>query len=408
VKRSRVLSIIGPGLLVAATGVGAGDLATAAFTGSELGVSILWAVLAGAFFKFVLNEGLARWQLATGTTLCEGAVQRLGRAVAWIFLPYLFLWSVLVGSALMGACGVTFHALVPLFEDAGRAKIILGIAHSLVGLLIVLLGGFRLFEKVMGACIGIMFATVVVTAIRLWPGTGEVLRGLLVPDPASLRGEGLSWTVALMGGVGGTVTVLCYGYWIREKGREGMDDLKISRIDLAVGYGMTAIFGLAMVITGSRLKVEGRGATLVVNLAEVLRENLGPTGMWVFLLGAWCAVFSSLLGVWQAVPYLFADFWGHLRKPPAPADTGSLPYRIYLILIAIVPMAGLLVSFREMQKLYAITGACFIPLLALALLILNGRRDWVGDRFRNRWPTVLVLVTALAFFGWILLKALAG
>jgi len=146
----------------------------------------------------------------------------------------------------------------------------------------------------------------------------------------------------------------------------------------------------------------------VVNLAEVLRENLGPTGMWVFLLGAWCAVFSSLLGVWQAVPYLFADFWGHLRKPPAPADTGSLPYRIYLILIAIVPMAGLLVGFREMQKLYAITGACFIPLLALALLILNGRRDWVGDRFRNRWPTVVVLVTALAFVGWILLKALAG
>ena len=61
-KRAGLLLVIGPGLLVAATGVGAGDLATAAFTGNQLGVAILWVVVLGAFLKFVLNEGLARWQ----------------------------------------------------------------------------------------------------------------------------------------------------------------------------------------------------------------------------------------------------------------------------------------------------------------------------------------------------------
>ena len=63
------LKKVGPGILVAATGVGAGDLATAAFTGTKLGVAILWVVVLGAFIKFVLNEGLTRWQLATGSTL---------------------------------------------------------------------------------------------------------------------------------------------------------------------------------------------------------------------------------------------------------------------------------------------------------------------------------------------------
>jgi Mn2+/Fe2+ NRAMP family transporter len=92
-----ILSLIGPGLLVAATGVGAGDLATASFTGSQLGTAILWAVLVGSLLKFVLTEGLARWQLATGVTLLEGAVQRLGRGVGWLFLPYLLLWTFLVG-----------------------------------------------------------------------------------------------------------------------------------------------------------------------------------------------------------------------------------------------------------------------------------------------------------------------
>ena len=78
-QNKRLLTILGPGILVAATGVGAGDLATAAFAGSHLGVAILWVVVVGAFMKFVLNEGLARWQLATGETLLEGSMIRLGR-----------------------------------------------------------------------------------------------------------------------------------------------------------------------------------------------------------------------------------------------------------------------------------------------------------------------------------------
>ena len=60
----RTIAVIGPGLLVAATGIGAGDLATASFAGSHLGTAVLWAALIGAFLKFEVDEGLARWQLA--------------------------------------------------------------------------------------------------------------------------------------------------------------------------------------------------------------------------------------------------------------------------------------------------------------------------------------------------------
>ena len=62
----RLLTVIGPGLLVAATGVGAGDLATGGYAGSKLGLAVLWAVALGALLKYVLSEGLARWQLVTG------------------------------------------------------------------------------------------------------------------------------------------------------------------------------------------------------------------------------------------------------------------------------------------------------------------------------------------------------
>jgi Mn2+/Fe2+ NRAMP family transporter len=406
-------TVLGPGLLVAATGIGAGDLATASFTGSILGTAILWAAVVGAFLKYVVTEGLARWQLATGDTLLEGVVRRIGRPVGWFFLPYLVIWSFFVASALMSACGVTLHAMIPLFDDPVHGKVVFGALASLVGLGLVLLGGYALFDKVMRVCIGVMFVTVIVTAVLLWPGTGQVLKGLVVPAIPDAGGQGLGWTVALMGGIGGTLTVLCYGYWIREEGRTGADFLKTCRIDLAAGYVITALFGVAMVIIGSTIEIEGRGATLLVRLSDQLVEPLGQAGKWLFLVGAAGAVFSSLLGVWQAVPYLFADTLGLLRedgkaRADAAIDTRSPAYRGYLFALAIVPMAGLFWSFQEIQKLYAVIGATFIPLLAIALLVLNGRADWVGERFRNRPATVVVLLATLAFFLWIGWRTLFG
>jgi Mn2+/Fe2+ NRAMP family transporter len=392
---------------VAATGVGAGDLATASFTGSQLGTAVLWAVVVGAFLKFVMTEGLARWQLATGETLLEGAVHRLGRGVGWFFLPYLLLWSFLVGSALMSACGVTLHAMIPVFEDASRGKVVFGVLSSLVGLALVRTGGYRLFARAMSVCIGIMFVTVLVTAVLVWPSTSEVARGLMLPTIPNLRDGGLTWTVALMGGIGGTLTILCYGYWIREEGRSGAQSLRICRIDLGIGYAMTALFGIAMVIIGSTVEIEGGGSNLLVALAERLAGPLGAPGKWVFLIGALGAVFSSLLGCWQAVPYLFADVWALTRQrrsvdalEAATVDTRSIPYRAFQLAIATVPMLGLFFSFREVQKVYAVGGALFIPMLALILLILNGRRTWVGA-LKNRSLTVAVLLTTLIFFAWI-------
>ncbi len=406
-----LLAVIAPGILVAATGIGAGDLATASFAGSHLGVAVLWAVVVGGIFKFALTEGLARWQLSSGKTFLEGLALRVGKGVGWLFLPYLFLWSFFVGAALMAACGVTLHAIFPVFADASEAKVVFGIVCSLLGVVLVLAGGFRLFERVMAACIAVMFVTVIVTAALLWPGGDEVLKGLFIPSIPDVDGKGIVWTIALIGGVGGTLTILCYGYWIREKGRDDEADIKVCRIDLGVGYVMTVIFGLAMVIIGSTVEIDGKGAGLLVSLADRLEESLGSVGRWLFLVGAFGAVFSSLLGVWQAVPYLFADIWRIFFQASdsfdGKVDTKGWPYRGYLFAIALLPMLGLLVSFQEIQKLYAVIGAAFIPLTALALLYMNSKRAWLGEN-RNRWLSKLSLVATLLFFSVMALQKWLG
>src|SRR5690606_33615951 len=120
--------------------------------------------------------------------------------------------------------------------------------------------------QVMRVCIAVMFVTVVATAALLWPGTGVVLEGLLIPRiPTEVPGA-VTWTVALIGGIGGTLTVLAYGYWLREEGRTGPEELAACRIDIGVGYLMTALFGVAMIIVGTNIAVEGQGTGLLVEL----------------------------------------------------------------------------------------------------------------------------------------------
>lgn len=402
------LSAIAPGILIAATGVGAGDLITAGLAGSRLGVVVAWTAIAGALLKWALNEGVARWQMATGTTLLEGWSDKLGAWIRWVFLGYLLIWSVATGSALMSACGVAGFGLFTPNADADTARLYWGVAHSFIGVALVLLGGYRLFEKLMAVFIGVMFAAVIATAVLIKPDWGAVGAGLIMPTIPKAE-NALNYILGIIGGVGGTVTLLCYGYWIREEGRTGESGVRACRLDLAIGYGMTAIFGVAMIVIGSRITLTQGGAKMAIVLADQLALTMGTFGRWVFLIGFWGAVFSSLLGVWQSVPYLFADFVYMNRRPrgsvatdePAIDYTKTKAYRAFLFGLAIVPIFFVTQRVEHIQLTYAVLGAMFMPLLALTLLLMNNRTDWVGVRFRSRWAINVLLVATLVFFAYL-------
>ena len=397
------------GFVVAATGVGAGDLITASLAGSTIGVVLVWAALGGAFIKFVLAEGIARWQMATGTTVLEGWVLRLGRWIRWAFFVYFVLWSYCVGGALINACGVAGVGLLPI-GDPQTSKIFWGIVHSVVGLALVWFGGFRIFQYAMSFLTAIMFVTVLSTVFLISPDWAAI--GKTIFHPGLPKG-GTAWLLGVLGGIGGTVTLLSYSYWVREKKRAGRQGVKDCRLDLGIGYGLTAFFGAAMVIIGSRVTIEGQGATVALVLADQLARVLGPAGKWVFLLGFWGAVFSSLLGVWQSVPYIFADFL-HLRRGIILDEsrdqniTKTKEYRGFLLALAVVPIHLLWFRVQQVQLVYAVMGAFFMPLLGLTLLLLNARQTWVGREFKNRWITNLLLVLILGFFLYIGIQEILG
>src|SRR5262245_22721584 len=106
-----VLRMIGPGLLVAAAGIGAGDTVSATMVGAAHGLSLLWVVAFAAFLKRFLNEGIARWQLASGDTALEAWVLLLPWWVRTYFAIYLVIWTLSVTAALSSACGLGISTL---------------------------------------------------------------------------------------------------------------------------------------------------------------------------------------------------------------------------------------------------------------------------------------------------------
>lgn len=393
---------IGPGLVIAATGLGAGDIIAASVAGAKYGSALLWAALAGAVMKFVLNEGLARWQLATGTTLLQGWVQRLPKFLSWYFLAYLLLWTFFVAGALIAATGLAAHAMFPQASVAAW-----GVLHSLVALAMVLTGRYRLLEPVMKLFMALMMLMVLVCALMVAPPPEQLLAGMLPTLP-----EGsLLFVFGVIGGVGGSVTVLCYGYWIRERNWSTRQDLQRVRVDLLVAYGMTGIFGIAIMVISAGVSPETMtGPRMALGVANHLETMVGTPGKIIFLVGFWCAVFSSMLGVWQGIPYLFADFVQQYRNRGdgmQAIDTRSLPYRGYLLFIAIPPMLLLLADKPVwLVIMYAVAGAFFMPLLGMVLLYLNNRREWLGE-MRNGWLMNALLVVAVLLFGLLLANKLA-
>ena len=126
---------------------------------------------------------------------------------------------------------------------------------------------------------------------------------------------------------------------------------------------------------------------MVLSVARHLGQSVGEAGQLLFLVGFWAAVFSSMLGVWQSVPYLFCDF---VRSgDPSATDgnarieTTSPLYRACLAAMAFLPLMLVVLGKPVwLVILYAVVGAMFMPLLAALLLYMNNRRDWMG-RFVN-------------------------
>jgi Mn2+/Fe2+ NRAMP family transporter len=416
--RARLRSL-GPGLVLAAAGIGAGDVVVASVTGIRFGTTLLWAVAFTAALKFVLTEALARWQLATGETIVRAWVTRLPRWVSLVFGGYLLFWTFMVGASLSSACGLAGASLFP----GGRVEI-WGALHAGVAALLVASNRYARFQRLMKTLIAVMAACVLVCAVLAASSLVPVLRGLLVPTLP--RGGGGTQVLALLGGIGGSLTVICYGYWMRAAAWRGPEKLPTVRSDVRLAYVFTGLFGIALVVIAAGVNAPAAGGTrIALEIAARLETVGGPIARWIFLAGFWCTVFTAMLGVWQGVPQVYVDLLQAWKSgtPGGDRDAGvgieqvqadsagnvSVPKiasvspdrAVYLAALAFLAGPPLvLLWFHEPVSVvvtFSIAGAFFMPFLAATLLYLNNRREWMGPLANGRLGNIALVVCLLVF-----------
>ncbi|RDG35392.1 Nramp family divalent metal transporter [Streptomyces corynorhini] len=391
---------IGPGIVVAATGVGAGDLVATLIAGSTFGYTLLWAAVIGCVVKISLAEAAGRWHLATGRTLFDGWAG-LGGWTTVYFSVYVVVWGFVYGATAMSSSALP---IVALFPD-GPGLRVWAVVTGLIGLAFVWFNRYAVFEKVMTALIAVMFVIVMYVAIRVAPDLGASLAGLapVLPDGSLL------YTLGLIGGVGGTITMAAYGYWINAKGWTDSGWMKVMRLDNRAAYLTTGLFVVAMLVIGAELLHSSRialtsGDRGLIDLGTVLEDRFGATTAKLFLVGFFATSFSSLIGVWHGVSLMFADFVERMRRDRAgggaePAGTAqevaaagdrerSVPFRAYLLWLTFPPIALLFLDEPfGLVVAYGVLGAFFMPFLALTLIwLLNSERtppEWRNGMLSN-------------------------
>ncbi len=410
---------IGPGIVVAATGVGAGDLVATLIAGSNFGYTLLWAAVIGCVVKISLAEAAGRWHLSTGRTLFDGWAS-LGRWTTWFFVVYVVIWGYVYGAAAMSSSGLPLQALFPDVMELKWWAILTG----LVGLVFVWFNKYAVFEKVMTVLVGIMFVVTVYLAIRVTPHLGDAFAGLLpvLPDEK----DSILNTLGLIGGVGGTITLAAYGYWVNAKGWTNTGWMKVMRLDNRVAYVTTGVFVVAMLFVGAELLHSANVAIAsgdkgLVQLSDILEKEYGDATAKLFLIGFFATSFTSLIGVWHGVSLMFADFVERYRKQRAGADTTALsgeevasgtreksvPFRAYLLWLTFPPMILLFQGqpFR-LIILYGVLGAAFMPFLALTLVwLLNSSRT--PREWRNGWLSNGMLTIAGLLFLVLCIKQIS-
>ncbi|MEV4730059.1 Nramp family divalent metal transporter [Saccharopolyspora sp. NPDC049426] len=394
---------VGPGIMAAATGVGAGDLVATLVAGSRYGYALFWAVILGTVFKLALGEAVGRWHLASNRTMLAGW-RTLGRWAVTYFGIYAVVWGFVYGATAMSASALPLNALFPVLPVSGWAVIC-----GLAGLMLVWFGRYSVLEKLMTVLVGVMFVTVVGTAILVGPNLVELGAGLVPRLP-----EGsVAYALGLMGGVGGTITMAAYGYWTFAKGWRAPRWIPFMRTDNAVGYVTTGIFVVAMLVVGAEILLGHdltEGDKGLLTLGETLAADYGQWARIPFLVGFFAVAFSSIIGVWNGVSLLFADWWRTWRLPKdAPPETSedydhkagmhSTPYRVYLLWVTFPPMLLLLLGKPfQLTIVYGVLGAFFMPFLAGTLLVLLNSKTMMPAAHRSRWLSNTLLGICLLLF----------
>lgn len=112
---------LGPGLIIAASIVGSGELIGTTKTGAEAGFYLLWLIVLGCVIKVFVQVEFGRYAIANGRTSIEGLNEVPGPRlrVSWLMWYWVLMFSLGLGQlgGIVGGVGQALSLVVPISGD---------------------------------------------------------------------------------------------------------------------------------------------------------------------------------------------------------------------------------------------------------------------------------------------------
>jgi Mn2+/Fe2+ NRAMP family transporter len=420
--RSLALALrrIGPGMVLAASIVGSGELIATTTLGAQVGFAALWIILVSCAIKPVVQGELGRYTIATGHTGLEGFNRmpgpRLG--VSWLVWAWALtvLLTMLQVGGMYGGVAQVLHLVVPAVSVNIWVAVCLAITIS-----VLLGGGYARIEKLALVKVGFFSLLTVCAAAVLFlrPGAinaADLAGGLSFQLPAA----GLATAIAVFGitGVGATELVQ-YPYWCVEKGyakcvgpRDGSAAwvarargwLRVMHLDITCSLIIYTLATVAFYLLGAgilnRSGLVPAQRDMIQVLSRLYTQSLGDWALWLFYAGAVITLYGTIFASTAAHSRLFADA---VRVGGAYARDDAEARRRwrnkFLIVLSLIPPVCYWFIESPVQMVLAggLAQAAMLPLIGIAAIYLRHRH--VPDDIQPSTGTTIMLWIAAIVMG---------
>jgi Mn2+/Fe2+ NRAMP family transporter len=406
------LGRIGPGMVLAASIVGSGELIATTTLGAQVGYAVLWIILLSCAIKPVVQGEFGRYTIATGHTALEGFNRVPGprAGVSWL----VWAWALTVTLTLLqvggmyGGVAQVLHLLVPSVP----VNAWVGVCF-LITLALLLGGGYERIERLAIVKVGLFTVLTVCAAAILLRRPGAVTladlqSGLSFEFPAA----GLATAIAVFGitGVGATELVM-YPYWCVEKGyarfvgeRDGSAAwasrargwIRVMHLDIACSLVIYTMATVAFYLLGAgvlhRMGLVPAERDTITVLSNIYTQTLGAWALWLFYLGAVVTLYGTVFASTAAHARLFADAvriagW----YPREDAESRRRWRNRFVVVLSVVPVTlyWFLKSPVQMVIAGGVAQALMLPLIGGAVIYL--RHTQLPDEIRPTIGTTLML-----------------
>lgn len=374
-----LLLSLGPGLFGIGYTIGTGSVTTMVKSGSEVGLSLLWHLFLCALFSWVVMEAYGRYAAVTGKTALYSFRTELsfGQPLALLIIAGIVVaqWSSYAGIVGICSSGVyeTARLLFPTLDEQNYwAVLAIAVFLLLLLYLLLLVGRYSFFEKVLVVLVTVMGISFLITMFIVLPDPREIAAGF-VPRLPEVEGIGLLFAAFVGTTMAGPtfvvrpLTIKGHG-WGRDNLREQSRDAFVSALLIFV------ISASIMICAAAILHPQGVVITKVLDMVETLEPLVGRFAVALFLVGLISAGLSSTFPIMMVAALLIADF----RK--GELDTSST---LFKVLAAVACCFGLIVPILGAQPIFAqivtqIAAVFVLPLVILAILLLVNREDLMG------------------------------